>query len=239
MQNQQVFQSAKPHAHELPVYAKPTPLDLLDGLGRAAVVLDGRGIVLATNCRAQRLFGDDLRLRDGHLMAADRASNDLLQQLLRHALASSPFERAILPPAVITRQVGRPILVQVLPACGLDKLLGESARALLLLTCLDARPAIPEERLTLLFGLTPAEARLAARLGTGESVEDAADALRISLGTARNQLKVIFAKTETHRQAELVAMLARASRLANGSTSTEGDPPDMAQSASHAGASAI
>jgi DNA-binding CsgD family transcriptional regulator len=38
--------------------------------------------------------------------------------------------------------------------------------------------------------------------------------LNVSLGTARNQLKSIFVKTETNRQAELVALLWRVSDLA-------------------------
>jgi DNA-binding CsgD family transcriptional regulator len=56
--------------------------------------------------------------------------------------------------------------------------------------------------------------RCAARHGTGETLEEAADALQVSLGTARNQLKAIISKTETSRQAELVALLWRASDLA-------------------------
>ena len=66
----------------------------------------------------------------------------------------------------------------------------------------------------LIFRLTPAEARLAARLACGESLEEASERLAVSLGTARNQLKAIFTKTETNRQAELVALLWRVSDLA-------------------------
>ncbi len=42
------------------------------------------------------------------------------------------------------------------------------------------------------------------QLARGERLEDSADALGVAIGTARNQLKQIFAKTDTHRQAELV-----------------------------------
>src|SRR3712207_4045083 len=115
---------------------------------------------------------------------------------------------------MVRRREGRPIVVQALPASGLTGALGEGARAILLLTCLDARPELPESRLMLLFRLTPAEARLAARLGAGETLEEASDALEVSLGTARNQLKAIFSKTQTSRQAELVALLCRVSDLA-------------------------
>jgi DNA-binding CsgD family transcriptional regulator len=59
------------------------------------------------------------------------------------------------------------------------------------------------------FGLTPAEARLASRLVDEDSVETAADKLGVTYETARKTLKSIFAKTNTHRQAQLVALAAR------------------------------
>jgi hypothetical protein len=122
-----------------------------------------------------------------HLVARDRASNDLLQELVRTAVKSAHLSHDVLfPPVMVQRREGRPILVQVLPASGLAGALGEGARAILLLTCLDARPELPESRLMLLFGLTPAEARLAARLASGQTLEEAADALSISSGTAHN-----------------------------------------------------
>jgi DNA-binding CsgD family transcriptional regulator len=58
-----------------------------------------------------------------------------------------------------------------------------------------------------LYRLTPAEARLAARIGQGEALADAAAALGISVGTARIHLKRIFGKTGTSRQAQLVQLI--------------------------------
>ena len=59
------------------------------------------------------------------------------------------------------------------------------------------------------FRLTQAEARLATQLARGESLENVADQFGIGKETARSQLKSIFAKTGVHRQAELVAVLAK------------------------------
>jgi DNA-binding CsgD family transcriptional regulator len=59
------------------------------------------------------------------------------------------------------------------------------------------------------FGLTPAEARLAATIANGSSIEDAAQILNVSNDTVRHQLKAVFHKTDTHRQSQLVALLAR------------------------------
>ena len=60
-----------------------------------------------------------------------------------------------------------------------------------------------------IFGLTPTEARLAVSLAVGHSLEPIAHEHKISLATARNQLKAVFFKTNTHKQSELVALLLR------------------------------
>jgi DNA-binding CsgD family transcriptional regulator len=61
------------------------------------------------------------------------------------------------------------------------------------------------------YGLTPSETRLALALLEGQSLRAAAAATAISYQTARSQLKQIFAKTGTRRQAELVRALLAAS----------------------------
>ena len=60
------------------------------------------------------------------------------------------------------------------------------------------------------FGLTPAEARLALHLVAGETLRSAAVKLSITYETARSQLKNIFKKVGTHRQAELVMVILTA-----------------------------
>lgn len=58
-----------------------------------------------------------------------------------------------------------------------------------------------------LFGLTPAEARLAVALAGGASLASYSKHRGISVGTARNQLKQVLSKTSTQRQSELVRTL--------------------------------
>jgi DNA-binding CsgD family transcriptional regulator len=57
------------------------------------------------------------------------------------------------------------------------------------------------------FGLSKAEAQLAALLAAGEELRSAAGQLRITYGTARTRLAQIFQKTDTRRQVELVRLL--------------------------------
>lgn len=64
------------------------------------------------------------------------------------------------------------------------------------------------------FGLTPAEARLAARLKDGLSLKEAAVELNIAVNTARNQIKGVFEKLGVNRQSDLIRHLTELSQLA-------------------------
>lgn len=57
-----------------------------------------------------------------------------------------------------------------------------------------------------LFGLTAAEARVLAALISGEGLTSAAERLAMTEPTARTHLRHILAKTDTHRQAELMRL---------------------------------
>ena len=63
------------------------------------------------------------------------------------------------------------------------------------------------EQLSTLFGLTPAEARIAHSLVLGCSLEEAAAVSGIAVGTARNYLKRVFLKTGATRQSDVVRMI--------------------------------
>jgi DNA-binding CsgD family transcriptional regulator len=97
------------------------------------------------------------------------------------------------------------LLIRVLPID--DAPFG--ARALLLLTDLQQAPAPDPDLLARAFDLTRAEARLAALVAAGAAPSQAAAALGVGRGTVRSQLKAVFAKTGTHRQSELAALLLR------------------------------
>ena len=73
----------------------------------------------------------------------------------------------------------------------------------------DAAHRERAQALAELFGLSPAEARVAGLIGDAKSVATTARALGASSGTIRNHLKAIFSKVGVRRQAELVAVLAR------------------------------
>lgn len=58
-----------------------------------------------------------------------------------------------------------------------------------------------------LYGLSRAEARLAAGLMQGKSLDETAGELGISIHTGRTHLKRVLSKTSTRRQGELIRLL--------------------------------
>jgi DNA-binding CsgD family transcriptional regulator len=69
-----------------------------------------------------------------------------------------------------------------------------------------ARPT--HDTLRTLFGLTPAECRVALLLGDGKSPRQIAQLLAVSSNTVKSQVSAIYAKTGTSRHAELVRLMA-------------------------------
>jgi DNA-binding CsgD family transcriptional regulator len=87
--------------------------------------------------------------------------------------------------------------------------IGAAARdeVLLLIAAPERRAQVAPADLARLFRLTGAEAQLAAALAAGDTLSDYAARRGITTGTARIQLKQLFGKTGTGRQADLVRLV--------------------------------
>jgi DNA-binding CsgD family transcriptional regulator len=107
----------------------------------------------------------------------------------------------------------------VLPLSPRLKLTTPWQRPMVMLLCTGsgAGDLVDLKVLNALFNLTPAEARLAAGLGAGKTVEAFAVQTGISVLTARSQLRSVFSKVGVNRQADLVAILQRLSHVTPGS----------------------
>jgi DNA-binding CsgD family transcriptional regulator len=116
-------------------------------------------------------------------------------------------------PVVLPRRNGRrPLLAHVAPVVGAASDAFLLARAVVLLTDLEEAPPPPNTvTIQRVFGLTPAEARLAGRIAAGENLNECAEAEGITRETARSRIKAIFEKTGTRRQTELALLIARMS----------------------------
>jgi DNA-binding CsgD family transcriptional regulator len=182
-------------------------IDGLAAIGLPALLLDRYGRVLRMNPDAEAILPSGFKIANGTLVARERHSAARLASVIARTLHSP--EAAIPPPVAIVRQRGRPLAVQVLPILGEARAAFAQAKLLLTIVDPDSRAVSTEAHLQSVFGLTAAEARLAVRLSRGQNLKEVADELEIGKETARTQLRSVFIKTETARQAELVAVLAR------------------------------
>jgi len=85
----------------------------------------------------------------------------------------------------------------------------ERATAIVMIDDLGAQSTPTARLLRHFFGLTDAEAAIAAAIGSGWELDEISHMRGVSLGTLRNQLETILAKTGIRRQTELVALLRR------------------------------
>ena len=79
----------------------------------------------------------------------------------------------------------------------------------LVLVDIDIRLQPNPQTLRRMFGLTTAETKLAAGIALGFTPVELATQLGVRRTTVRSHLASVFSKTQTKRQAELVALLAR------------------------------
>lgn len=107
----------------------------------------------------------------------------------------------------------RPLIAVITPVCSRDA--GDAAAIIYLLSP-DQSLARGLGPICASHGLSQVETRLAIHLVSGFTITEAAADMRIKPATARSYLKQIFAKTNTHRQVDLVQLLGRYLRAVRG-----------------------
>jgi DNA-binding CsgD family transcriptional regulator len=187
-------------------------LDVLGARGEALALLTASGRILHMTEPFERLAASRSLNRNGYVHAPDPADDRELESLVRRVGSWLADPGMQIDPVLITRQPGAPLVVRCLPIVGAARdFLGLARIVMVLDEIVLPRATADAGLLGRAFALTPAEARLAARLGSGDSLREAADAERIAFETARTRLKAVFAKTGTNRQTELALLVARIS----------------------------
>lgn len=186
---------------------------LVDGISTfssGALLLDSRGRVLRMNCNAETMLGPELCVRAGKLTASNGDCNSDLQRLIGTATSRGPRHEVKPNPAIrISRLGAGDLLVHAAPLTRSAPELFEQATAIVMIDDLGAKLTPTTRLLRQVFGLTDAEAAIAVAVGSGQELDEISRSRGVTLGTLRNQLKAIFAKTGAHRQTELVALLLR------------------------------
>jgi len=183
-----------------------------DASGTAILMLDRHGQIIRINGAAERVLGDGVQIVKRRLTSFSHEATSHFERAL-HNLIWRRSSLALLPPVPLPRHDRRPLLAYLLRLDAVTVDAFAAFQAVVVLVDPDHRPVPPGDHLRTLFGLTPAEVRLAVALASGTALDECAVALEISRETARSQLKRVFGKTGTQRQAELVALLASLSVL--------------------------
>jgi DNA-binding CsgD family transcriptional regulator len=172
-----------------------------------AIALDQHGFVADVNAAAETIFDNDVKIKDRRLFVRDPTARALLKEVIDQLRTSPRLNPLATEPIIVQRKDKMPVIVRIWPFDWAAHLPAQEVRALLTLNALGPKPGPPAAILAKTFRLTPAQAKLACVIARGASPEIAAGELKISRETARNQLKSVFAKTDTHRQSELVALI--------------------------------
>ncbi|WP_332699860.1 response regulator [Devosia sp.] len=184
-----------------------------EALNRIAVgvfLIDSERKVLFRNRRAEELLdeADGITLSREDLLRGEKPQQtQALRDIVDIAIArAAAGDRQASGAVALTRSSGRRALFAV--ACPLGRgpaQPGEPAVGLFV-TDPEWRPHATAEAVAQLYGLSPAETRLAQALVRGLRLDEIADEFGLSRNTVSYTLKNLFRKTETDRQADLMSL---------------------------------
>ncbi|WP_169516656.1 helix-turn-helix transcriptional regulator [Kaistia adipata] len=176
----------------------------------AAIFFDRFGKVTMMNDLASRLLGRDLQVTDRQLRSRRHSETANINKQMQSILS----EHWLRPdrssgPIFVARDGARPLVVRIQRLGGSLPDFFSHSVGVCLVEDPEATPRSEPGILRQVFGLTPAETDIVIMLGKGQSLRNIAEAKSITYETVRTHLRSIFSKTETSRQAELVALMGR------------------------------
>ena len=188
-------------------------VERLESLQEGALLVDSSGSVIRANAAAKAMLddGDGIFLDNGRVAAA---GSEILQKLIASCAQTClslggpggefkiPREHPRSPLHVTMTPLRSKTQFADVPWIGV-----EVPVAIVTVRDPDVDCRQREINLRHCFGLTAAEARLAAEILKGDGRAAAARRRGISTATAKSHLSSIFEKTGTHRQAELIRLL--------------------------------
>jgi DNA-binding CsgD family transcriptional regulator len=181
--------------------------EAVDGMRHAVFVVGPGATIVHLNSAAEKMIAsrNGPNVRAGSLCVAPSAAHAELKRSVGTALGLSSANAKVGNSFLCQRiSGGRPYVVHVTPFTTRDN---GSPRALVVVVDPNDDPAPSADLLRRLFGLTTAEADVAQLVAGGHGLKPIADELALSIATVKTHLQRVFAKTDTHRQAELVRLL--------------------------------
>ena len=184
----------------------------LNAVSAGVFFLDENGRVMFMNRAASEAtnYRDGLSVIGGRLCATDARGGADLERLIREATRTSAGKGLSAGGALlIERNEKPPLQVTISPVRELPMPCPGRVAAIVFVSDPVHCQRGCNDLLTTLFGLTPAECRLALLLGDGKSLPQVSEMLKVSINTIKTQLASIYAKTGTSRQSQLVRLIAQ------------------------------
>ncbi|HEY1750793.1 MAG TPA: helix-turn-helix transcriptional regulator [Caulobacteraceae bacterium] len=185
--------------------------EALDRSLHGVLLLDDAGRVRHANAVAERLLKErgGLSIVGGRLSAARSEPARQLEALIGRASRAHGPSRGGGSMAIATPSRARPLSLIVAPLSPERATAAGAPSVLVCVTDLEAGVSLPQQQLRDLFGLTPAETRLALALFEGCAPKEAAERFGVSPHTVHTQLVHVFEKTGVNRQSDLVRLMMR------------------------------
>lgn len=204
------LQQAATLSRSLAYASAVSALDAFEAIGCASFLIDETGLVVRHNRSAQALIGEGLELHRRELRSMHGPDNAELQVLIGSHRPGKLATRPVTDTALVHRRGRRPLIIRAIRLEGLAASVFTRGAILLLVSDPEQRgkPTAPET-LSRLFGLTETEVTLVLHLEQELTLGEIAGRMSISIETARTHLKRILAKTQTHRQQDLLMLLRR------------------------------
>lgn len=184
----------------------------LEGLGRPAFVCDSLGLVRDMTPQAEALLHSGvLRLRHGRLSIDESQAGRRLEVAVARAQSGvfAPGQERTATIVLRRHDLGLVEVVDVIALPRAHYAFGFEPRVLIVARGPGRRQDEIEQLLQDAYALTASEARIAVRLGGGESPDALALTRQVSPSTIRTQLRSIYQKMDLNRQVELAACISR------------------------------
>ena len=183
--------------------------EILNRLPQGVILVTGDCRVVQVNLVASQILQskDGLQVdQGGQLVARSAADTRSLRELVLKASTASGGSPTGGAMTILRPEAGTSLSLMVTPV---DPTMNTShlEEVVSVFVVDPERPTPGVGMLCKLYGMTPAEAKLAAHLAQGRSLDQASQSWGVSLSTVRTHLKHIFTKTDTSRQVDLVHKL--------------------------------
>lgn len=185
---------------------------VLGAIRSGAVLVDRRARIIYANPAAADLMsaGEPIRNDRGKLdLRGETVPGHLLSTIDASAEGDIPLgRRGIAIPS--TRADGTPFVAHVMPLYDRTKRVGlpGDAVAAVFIADRDDDPQLVTDAATLIYGLTPAEARVFELTIAGHSTAEMADLLAVAPSTLKYHTLQLYNKTGQHRRSDLVRLAA-------------------------------